>query len=106
MIQINTPMPNSCSGCFAFDDNGDYPTCIITQHSRGYNFNIHTKRMPDCPLTSRPKGRWILSSLQDEEDSMNGNYLYECSNCDAADLHSEHVHVPYCWHCGAEMEDN
>ena len=55
---------------------------------------------------TRNKAHWILSSFQNEEDNMNGNYHYECSNCGAGDVHSEHVHVPYCWHCGAKMEDN
>ena len=53
----------------------------------------------------RPHGTWLLSSIQDEEDSNNGNYLYECSNCGAGDLHSEKVYVPYCWHCGASMKN-
>lgn len=53
----------------------------------------------------RNKAKWILSSFQDEEDNMNGNYHYECSNCGAEDVHSEHVHVPYCWHCGAKIDN-
>ena len=44
-------MPKCCDECFALDDNGDYPTCIITHTSRGYNFRVREKRMDDCPLS-------------------------------------------------------
>lgn len=57
-------------------------------------------------LNSRPKARWILSSFQNEEDNANDNYQYECSNCGYGDIHAKSAHVSYCWHCGAEMEDN
>lgn len=43
-------MPKCCADCKMLDDRYDYPTCVITSHSRGYNFNILNKRMPDCPL--------------------------------------------------------
>lgn len=106
MIQINKSMPNCCNECFAFDDNGDYPFCLITRHSRGYRFNVRANRMPDCPLIARPKARWILSTFQNEEDNANNNYQYNCSNCDCGDVHVKGFRVPYCWHCGAEMEYN
>lgn len=43
-------MPESCDECFAFDDNGDYPTCGITNLSKGYNWNPRGGRMDSCPL--------------------------------------------------------
>ena len=43
-------MPKCCADCKMLDDHYDYPTCMITSHSRGYNFDIFHKRMPDCPL--------------------------------------------------------
>lgn len=43
-------MPSCCANCILFDDSGDYPTCYATRTSRGYNFNIYKKRMPNCPL--------------------------------------------------------
>ena len=51
----------------------------------------------------RPKGHWILSQNQDKEDTDNGNYRFECSNCGYSDTHSKATEVPYCWHCGADM---
>jgi len=56
-------------------------------------------------LNSRPKAMRILSPFQNKEDNANDNYQYECSNCDYGDVHAKSAHVPYCWHFGAEMED-
>ena len=50
MIKIDIPMPKCCDECFALDDDGDYPFCLITRDQRGYNFNTREKRMPTCPL--------------------------------------------------------
>lgn len=50
MVSIDIEMPGVCDHCPFFDDNGDYPTCIVTQHSKGYNFRYREERMDDCPL--------------------------------------------------------
>lgn len=47
---VRMEMPKSCWDCPCFDDYGDYPRCEITNDQRGYNFPIHEKRMPNCPL--------------------------------------------------------
>lgn len=53
-------MPKDCNNCKFFNDNYDYPTCSVTDHSRGYNWNPRGQRMPDCPLVEVPKhGRLI-----------------------------------------------
>ena len=54
----------------------------------------------------RKKGKWRLADKQNPEDKANGNYLYFCSNCFHADLHAKTQEVPYCWYCGAEMEED
>ena len=64
-------MPSCCDECFALDDNGDYPVCLITQEQRGYTFRTREQKMSKCPL--RPAPEW--------EDRMIGN----CFNC----LHAE-----------------
>ncbi len=43
-------MPTCCDGCWALDDDGDYPRCRITEEQRGYNFPIREKRMDKCPI--------------------------------------------------------
>ena len=52
MLIINMKMPKCCDECPMLDDNGDYPTCRITEESRGYNFNTREKRMDRCPIKS------------------------------------------------------
>ena len=54
----------------------------------------------------RKKGKWRLADIQNPNDKANGNYLYFCSNCFHADLHAKTQEVPYCWYCGAEMEED
>ena len=53
MIQIDMPMPKCCDECFALDDHGDYPFCLISKDQRGYTFNVREKRMPTCPLKAQ-----------------------------------------------------
>ena len=52
----------------------------------------------------RETGKWLLSALQDEDNTRNKNYLYVCSNCGKSDLQAENAKVSYCWNCGAYME--
>ena len=65
ILMIN--MPSCCGECFAFDNNGDYPVCRITQETRGYNFRTREQKMSKCPL--RPVSEW--------KDRIIGN----CFNC-------------------------
>ena len=53
MIQIDMEMPKCCDECFALDDHGDYPFCLISQDQRGYTFNVRKRRMPTCPLKAQ-----------------------------------------------------
>ena len=48
-------MPTCCDECFALDDNGDYPMCIITQEQRGYTFRTREQKMDRCPLQQMPE---------------------------------------------------
>lgn len=51
----------------------------------------------------RMRGKWIRAEYQREEDIINGNYMFVCSNCSHVDFHAKTVEVPYCWYCGADM---
>lgn len=56
----NMEMPKCCDECFALDESGDYPFCLITQEQRGYTFRTREKRMDRCPLFEVPEhGRLI-----------------------------------------------
>lgn len=46
-------------------------------------------------------GHWIMVNEPDE----NGNALYQCSECHRGETHTPIVEVPYCWHCGAQMDE-
>ena len=48
-------MPNCCDECFALDDNGDYPFCLITHEQRGYNFRTREQKMSKCPFRPMPE---------------------------------------------------
>lgn len=48
----------------------------------------------------RKLGRWLWGGEWDD----GRNKLVRCSICNAADIQAAGVIVPYCWHCGAEME--
>ena len=52
-------------------------------------------------LKTYKTGTWIQ---QGEPDSDN-NLYFVCSNCGAGDMHAVGQNVPYCWQCGARMEN-
>lgn len=54
-ILVLNEMPSCCDECFALDDSGDYPFCLITQEQRGYNFRTREQKMDKCPLKEVPK---------------------------------------------------
>ena len=74
---VRMEMPGSCWDCPCLDDYGDYPRCRISNEQRGYNFPIHEKRMPGCPITQPlPEGHgrlidasYVIDVMQDELDN-------------------------------------
>ena len=48
-------MPSCCDECFALDEHGDYPVCLITQEQKGYKFRIREQKMDKCPLKKFPE---------------------------------------------------
>lgn len=48
-------MPTCCDECFAFDDYGDYPVCLITKEQKGYLFKSRELKMDKCPLRPAPE---------------------------------------------------
>ena len=63
------------------------------------------ERLPSADVQPVRHGHWILQENQNQDDVNNGNYLYICSNCKHSDIHARTVDVPYCWHCGALMDE-
>lgn len=79
MVLLDMNMPTCCADCPLFDDRYDYPTCYYTQSSRGYNFKIREKRMPDCPLDEITECKDCIFSVRHE---FKGEFWYECNNRD------------------------
>lgn len=48
-------------------------------------------------------GHWIKKDHVFSKDT--GIYRYECSECHCTDEHNEDREVPYCWQCGALMDE-
>ena len=68
----------------------------------------------DCPITDPNEqcphcievepvkhGHWIEEGLVDG----NGNRYCRCSNCEKGDTQAISQIVPYCWWCGAKMDE-
>ena len=50
-------------------------------------------------------GHWIERTKVYPALFTDSTYIYECSNCGYMDTHGANVEVPYCWHCGAKMDE-
>lgn len=60
-------------------------------------------RLPATDAESVKHGHWIKKEHVYSSDS--GVYRYECSLCHCSDEHNEDREVPYCWQCGALMDE-
>ena len=61
--------------------------------------------MPSVEAEPVRHGHWMPYENQNQDDVNNCNYLYVCSNCNYSDIHAKTAEVPYCWHCGAKMDE-
>ena len=107
MICIDKPMPKCCGECFALDEHGDYPFCLISQDQRGYTFNTRLQRMPSCPLKAQETkhGQWITDgdhmicsvceNIPFNQVKLNDKMIY---NMDIGNM------MKYCPICGARMD--
>lgn len=50
-------------------------------------------------------GHWIKKEKVYQTLPNDSTYRWECSECNWADEHNEKMIVPYCWHCGARMDE-
>lgn len=49
--------------------------------------------------------RWIERTKVYPDLLNDTTYNYECPECGYMDTHGANVEVPYCWHCGAKMDE-
>ena len=94
MIQIDIKMPKCCDECFALDDHGDYPFCLISQDQRGYTFNTKEKRMPTCPLKAQEPVKPLKMAI-DHVRKEPVVFSYECPVC-MCGLQRHWVACPIC----------
>lgn len=74
---VRMEMPGRCLDCPCLDDYGDYPRCRISNEQRGYNFPIHEKRMPGCPITQLlPDGHGRLVDADAFEKDVSDALVY------------------------------
>lgn len=64
-------MPDCCYECFAFDDSGDHPMCLVTEEYRGYKFRAREQKMDKCPLREIPNRMICLDDRDDYADGYN-----------------------------------
>lgn len=71
-------MPECCSECRFFNDNYDYPECIVTEETMGYTFRAREQKMDKCPLKPAPEYQdiWYDDEKSDWERGYN-NCLHE-----------------------------
>ena len=78
---------------------------IIKLSSQEETARKELKALP--PVTPQQKyGKWILADEQNKEDVENDNYRFICSECQCSDIHAKGTIVPYCWKCGAKMQES
>ena len=58
--------------------------------------------LPSADVVQVVHAYWIQTSAKDED----GNAYYSCSNCGSGESHNPIVEVPYCWKCGAKMDEH
>jgi hypothetical protein len=86
-------MPKNCNDCWALDDDGDYPRCIITEEQRGYTFKTREQRMSKCPL--EPHGRLIdadrlCAVLNEKKIPVDSRVNYEIVNAPTVSIDRSH----------------
>ena len=62
---------------------------------------LDLSQQPTADVEPVVHAHWIDTGRSD------GNYNYDfvCCRCKHTDIHSRQVKVPYCWFCGARMDE-
>ena len=86
----------------AFLKNNDVLADLEFEHPK---YQVTLKEIIDAEPTIDAvevvHGHWIQTMDKDE----NGNAYYSCSVCGSGECHVPEVNVPYCWKCGAKMDE-
>ena len=74
---------------------------IARYHLSDGKFQHWVEVQPTVDAEPVRHGKWI--QLMDYD--IDNNAVFECSVCGGSDMHARGVDVPYCWHCGARMDE-
>lgn len=93
--------------------NRSYNRKLTTSYSNAYKECMElVKHAPTIePTLQRVEsveikhGHWIERTKVHPDLLNDSTYVYQCSNCCYMDTHGANVEVPYCWHCGAKMDE-
>ena len=76
--------------------------CFNAQNLKEAREFDEAKQIVIKALEQKPKrGKWILGKREWED-----NYIFTCSECSHDIVTPKTQKIPYCWFCGARMEDN
>ena len=62
---------------------------------------LDLSQQPIADIVPVVHAHWIATGRSDGND----NYDFVCCRCKHTDIHSRQVKVPYCWFCGARMDE-
>lgn len=82
----------------------NYKSYHVSEYHEGLcdaYYAIHSFLAQQPAIEERRHGHWVQVSDWDK----NGQAHFDCSVCGAGDVHADDVVVPYCWHCGAVMDE-
>ena len=91
-------MPTSCRECRFFDNNGDYPTCLVLCRSKGYNFPVSNSRFPECPLIELVEKTPEYCNCK--HNLKRGDTIYDFSEDDIGMMFNKTQDIQYCPVCG------
>ena len=61
------------------------------------------RQLPTIDAEPVVHGHWIDQDSDCEDWHI---HQYECSKCGMGDQHNPNINVPYCWFCGAKMDED
>lgn len=78
---------------------------IYSHNDNFFGLEVALSIIQKQPSVQPKHGRWIRMEKVFPNLPNNSDYRFECSECGWSDQHNDKMVVPYCWHCGALMDE-